>query len=83
MSTETPPFPAPDFFGKRRRWRLSGLLAYEQAVAGRPSPESFDVSEERYLTAAQVRERYQVSDMWIHRRLGERKIAPTAPTVAA
>ena len=83
MTPKTPAFPAPDFFGKQRRWRLSELLAYENAVAGRPSTESFDVSNERYLTAAQVRERYQVSDMWIHRRLGERKIAPTAPTVAA
>ena len=74
MST-IPTFPAPDYFCKRRRWPLSKLLAYESAITGQPPPEPLDASEERYLTAAQVRERYQVSDMWLHRRLGERASA--------
>jgi hypothetical protein len=65
------PFPAPEYFGKRRRWRLSSLIAYESALAGMLPPELLDAAEEQYLTAAQVRKRYQVSDMWLHRRRSE------------
>jgi hypothetical protein len=66
------PFPAPEFHGKRRRWRLSGLIQYEHALAGLPPPAPTDAADERYLTSAQVRQRYQVSDMWLHRRLSRR-----------
>ena len=72
----TPTFPPPEFFGKRRRWRLSELVRYERALAGEPAPDHpVDAADERYLTSAQVRERYQVSDMWLHRRLNQRSSA--------
>jgi|RhiMetdeSRZDD1v2_1073273.scaffolds.fasta_scaffold841638_2 hypothetical protein len=67
-----PPFPKPVYFGRRRHFRLSELVAYERELAGLP-PEPTDPSTETFLTAAQVRARYGgVSDMWLHRRLAER-----------
>jgi predicted DNA-binding transcriptional regulator AlpA len=63
-----PQFPQPTYFGKRRHWRLSDVLAYERALSGLP-PLNVDPAAERWLTAAQVRERYGMSDMWIWRRI--------------
>jgi hypothetical protein len=77
-----PLFPEPSYFGKRRHWRLSELLAYEAAAAGKPPPEPGDPAEERYLTATQVKTRYQVSDMWLHRRSAERPAERGAPEAA-
>jgi hypothetical protein len=74
-----PTFPEPSWFGKRRHWALSELLKYEAALAGRPPPEPGDPAAERYLTATQVKARYQVSDMWLHRRSADRN----APEAAA
>jgi hypothetical protein len=63
-----PSFPTPVYFGKRRHWRMSDVLNYERALAGL-SPLPTDPTEERWLTAAQLRARYGgVSDMWIWRR---------------
>ena len=67
-----PDFPTPTIFGRQRHWRLSDLLAYERALSGEPVPDQLPAADERYLTASQVRERYNVSDMWLHRRLKER-----------
>ena len=66
-----PRFPTPVYFGKRRHWRLSDVLAYERALAGLPPLEQHDPADERWLTAAQMRERYGVSDMWLWRRTAE------------
>lgn len=66
-----PPFPKPTYFGRRRHWKLSDLLAYERALKGEPTPELPDPAAERYLTARQVCERYGVSDMWLWRRIAE------------
>jgi hypothetical protein len=55
--------------GKRRHWKLSELLAYERALSGLPAGAEGDPTAERYLSARQVRERYNVSDMWIWRRI--------------
>ena len=74
----TAKFPAPTHFGRQRHWRLSDLLRYEAAAVGNPSPDVLAPSDERYLTAAQVRQRYGVSDMWIWRRLAERDAEPEA-----
>ena len=65
-------FPSPTVFCRQRHWRLSDLLSYEAAAAGLPEPGPLDPADELYLTAAQVRKRYGVSDMWIWRRLAER-----------
>jgi hypothetical protein len=65
-STE-PDFPTPTLLGKRRHWRLSDLIKYENHLSGQQSVE-LDPAVERWLTAAQVRERFQVSDMWLWRR---------------
>jgi len=73
-----PQFPLPTYFGRRRYWRLSELLAYEAASAGKPTPEPADAAAERYLPASAVRERYGVSHMWFQRRLAERDGAPEA-----
>jgi hypothetical protein len=61
------PLPAPIYEGKRRRWRVSLIINYERALDGLP-PLEFDPAEERWLTAAQLRERLNVSDMWLWRR---------------
>ncbi len=66
-----PLFPQPERFGHQRRWRLSALIAYEHEVEGKQPPAA-DAAADRFLTAAQVRERYQVSDMWLWRRLARR-----------
>ena len=67
------PFPKPVYFGRRRHFRLSELIAYERDRAGLP-PAPVDERAEVFLTAAQVRARYgDVSDMWLHRRLAARK----------
>jgi hypothetical protein len=62
------PFPAPEYFGTRRRCWLSSLLAWEAAMTGKPPPPPLDPSDERYFTANQVRDRLNVSDMWLWRR---------------
>src|SRR5688500_2954174 len=68
--TMQPTFPLPDYFGRRRHWRLSKLLDYERQLAGlAPQLEPSDHTAERFLTAAHVRERYNVPDMWIWRRI--------------
>jgi predicted DNA-binding transcriptional regulator AlpA len=64
-----PNFPQPVYFGRRRHWRLSDLLNYERGLTGLSPLELADPVAERWLTAAQVRERYGVSDMWIWRRI--------------
>ena len=66
----TQQFPRPIYFGRRRHWRLSEVLNYERALAGLP-PLQHDPAAERWLTAAQMRERYGVSDMWLWRRTAE------------
>jgi hypothetical protein len=73
-----PAFPSPTVFCRQRHWRLSDLLSYEAATAGLPKPDPLNPADELYLTAAQVRKRYSVSDMWIWRRLSERNSAEAA-----
>ena len=72
-----PRFPSPVYFGKRRHWALSAVLDYERALAGLP-PLEHDPAAERWLTAAQMRERYSVSDMWLWRRTAEADGRPEA-----
>jgi len=68
--TADPQFPEPHYLGRRRHWKLSDLLNYEAELRGDPAPEPLAPSEERFLTASQVRTRYgDVSDMWLWRRL--------------
>jgi hypothetical protein len=70
-----PLFPDCIYFGSRRYWPLSALLDYERELAGLP-PEPLDPSQEKFLTAAQVRTRYgDASAMWLHRRLQARRAA--------
>jgi hypothetical protein len=65
-----PTLPSPVYFGTRRAWRLSDIVAYERALAGLPSLPPPDPADEQWLTAAQLRARFGgVSDMWLHRRL--------------
>jgi hypothetical protein len=67
-SLSDPQFPGAIYFGARRFWRLSDLIAYERELAGLP-PEPLSPAAEIYLSAAQVRARYGgVSDMWLRRR---------------
>jgi hypothetical protein len=83
-----PCFPAPVYFGKRRHWRLSNILDYERRLAGLP-PLEHDPAAERWLTAAQMRERFGVSDMWLWRRTAgvdrrnKLRISPSRPTEPA
>lgn len=63
-----PEYPQPRYRNKRRFWALSEVVNYERAEAGLP-PIEFDPADERWLSAAQMRERYGVSDMWLWRRL--------------
>ena len=67
--------PRPKYFKRERRWRLSELLVYEAALAGEPPPPPLSPEQERWLTAAQLRHRLSVSDMWISRRLQEAEAA--------
>jgi hypothetical protein len=61
--------PKHTYMGRERRWRLSEVLDYERALAGLPPHGPLDPVEERWLSAAQMRERFgRVSDMWIWRR---------------
>ena len=46
---------------------LLGEVRRQRAEAGLP-PIEFDPADEQWLTAAQMRERYGVSDMWLWRR---------------
>ncbi len=62
-----PKFPQPRYRHKRRYWAKSAVVNYERAEAGLP-PIQFDPADEQWLTAAQMRERYGVSDMWLWRR---------------
>ena len=71
MSPEHPSqrvlIPQPEYHGRQRRWRLSELLSYEAALAGKEPPK-LDPEDEVYLTAAQVRRRYgTISDMTLWR----------------
>lgn len=76
-------FPQPKYDGPRRRWALSELRAYDAQVAGDPAPPPLPPAEERFLTAAQVRERYgNVSDMWLWRRINRRDAAASESEVA-
>lgn len=69
------PFPAPLRIRGRRMYRLSEIVAYERALAGLPSL-NHDPADERWLSAAQVRERFGgVSDMWLWRRHREAEAA--------
>jgi hypothetical protein len=68
-----PTFPSPIYHGKQRRWRLSDVVNYERDLSGLP-PLSLGPLDERWLTAAQMRERYgHVSDMWLWRRTAGRQ----------
>jgi hypothetical protein len=63
-----PVLPDPTYFRRERRWRLSDVVNYERALAGLP-PINLDPLDERWLTSAQMRERFGgVSDMWLWRR---------------
>jgi hypothetical protein len=73
-----PSFPLPIIFRRQRHWRLSELLVYEAAAAGLSKPDPLNPEDERYLTSAQIRQRYGVSDMWIWRRLAERNSVEAA-----
>jgi hypothetical protein len=46
---------------------MSEIINYERTLGGLPHLDP-DPNEERWLTAAQLRERFGVSDMWIWRR---------------
>jgi AT hook motif len=66
-----PPLFLPEhtYMGRQRRWRLSEVLDYERALAGLPPHGPLEATEERWLSAAQMRERFgRVSDMWLWRR---------------
>jgi hypothetical protein len=64
-------FPLPTYFGKRRAWRESSVVNYERGLDGL-TPIERDPAQERWLTAAQMRERFgHVSDMWLWRRIKE------------
>jgi len=71
-------FPRPVYLGRRRFWRLSDVLAFERELAGLPMPQHTDPAAERWLTAAQMRARYAVSDMWLWRRTREADEQPKA-----
>src|SRR4051812_43115702 len=77
-----PQFPRPVYFGKRRHWSSHDVLNFERQLAGL-SPLQPDPVNERWLTAAQIRERYNVSDMWLWRRTagGERQRGEAAKAV--
>jgi hypothetical protein len=60
--------PRPRYRNKRRYWAQSEIINAERAEAGLPPIEA-DPAAERWLTAAPVRHRYGVSDMWIWRRI--------------
>ena len=59
--------PKPRYRNGRRYWPQSEVINAERAEAGLPPIEP-DPATERWLTAAQMRERYGVSDMWLWRR---------------
>lgn len=65
-----PKLPEPIYIGKRRRWKLSEIVNYERACANLPPLDAPNQVDETYLTAAQLRQRFGVSDMWIWRRRG-------------
>src|SRR4051794_37986572 len=73
-------FEKPLYINGRRFWKQSGLVNYERALAGEPPLPPPDPADERYLCAAQVRQRYGgVSDMWLWRRLHEGEQASAEP----
>jgi hypothetical protein len=79
----TPKFPAPDWFGSRRRWPLSKVLAWEAMVAGNPPPPPLSPADEQHLTAQQVQKRLNVSDMWLWRHSAPQKSQKAARGRAA
>lgn len=70
-----PSFPAPTYLGRFRRWRLSEVLAYERACDGLPPLPAPDPVDEVFLTAGQLRQRLNVSDMWLWRRCHQTEAA--------
>lgn len=70
-----PKFPDPTYMGRTRRWKLSEVLSYERACAGFPPLPPPAAVDEIYLTAAQLRQRLGVSDMWIWRRCQQKEAA--------
>jgi hypothetical protein len=76
-----PLFPLPRRLNSgRKHWALSELVIFEHEVAGLPPPEPIDPAKEVYLPTSKVKERYNVSDMWLHRRTVETKAARAALT---
>lgn len=67
--------PRPKYFGRERRWKLSDILAWEAALTGEVSPPPLPPEKEKWFTAAQLRDRLSVSDMWLWRRRRERELA--------
>jgi hypothetical protein len=49
--------PAPTYDGNRRRWRVSAIINFEREQDGLP-PLQFNPADERWLTSAQLRERF-------------------------
>ena len=61
------PFPKPAYFQKQRRWKQSAIINYERGLQGL-APIECDPANERWLTSADLRDRFQCSDMWLWRR---------------
>ena len=76
-----PEFPDPAFFGPIRKWLFSAILEYEAACAGKPPPTPLPPEYDVWLTAAQIRKRLGVSDMWLNRRSPKNR-AQAAPANA-
>ena len=70
--THSPPLNSPPLtileLAAAGRYRVCYLSAWEAAMIGKPPPPPLDPSDERYFTANQVRDRFNVSDMWLWRR---------------
>jgi hypothetical protein len=79
--TPEPRFPQPTWDGPRRRWAESAIVNYDLARQGLP-PIQRDPADERWLTSAQIRQRYQVSNMWLWRRCGRNRPASNREGVA-
>jgi hypothetical protein len=78
-----PKFPKPVYDdGGRRRWKQSEIINYDRALQGL-DPIERDPADERWLTAAQIRQRYSCSDMWIWRRTTGAERAAEASDEAA
>ena len=71
-----PRFPTPRRVRGRKFYSLNSIINYERALAGLP-PVALDPAEERWLPSRQVRDRFDVSDMWLWRREREAEAAKT------